>query len=324
MQSNPDILFVDTKPIDRALERDLITTEGFSVDTAVVDSAADLANVGEGIPAFIVAADVPVTAHVFESLPALQVVGRAGIGVDNIALEAAEDAGVTVLNVPDYCIDEVSTHALSLLLACLRGVPMYDTDVRSGYWDWKEGQPIHRLSDQVVGVVGLGNIGHRFAKKVTALGTDVIAYDPYVEDDAFSMAGVTKVDFEELLDQATAVSIHCPLTSETETLFGKDEFARLDSGAVVINTARGSIVDQDALVDALTNNSIRAAGLDVFEDEPLNESPLQDLSNVILTPHVGWYSESAHTEVKKSVAEDVMRVLSGETPTNPVEADNPW
>jgi len=324
MRSTPDILIIDTKPIDRGLERNLITTEGFDVDCVVIDSTKDLVNAGEGVPAFIIAADVQFSREVFESLSTLQVVGRAGIGVDNIDLEAAADTGTKVLNVPDYCIDEVSTHALSLMLACLRGVPMYGSEVRSGEWDWEAGRPIHRLSEQTIGLVGLGKIGRSFARKVMTLDATVIAYDPYVDDDVFAVEGVRRVGFEDMLDQATLASIHCPLTPETRNCFGSDEFDRMNSNGVLINTARGPIVDQDALVEALRTGKIRAAGLDVFEDEPLGNFPLQNLSNVLLTPHVAWYSEAAQKEVKHTITEDVMGVLAGDSPQNPVDLDQPW
>lgn len=324
MQSEPDILIVDKKLIDREREQNIITTQGFNVESVIIESSEELIELGEGVQGLIIAADVQMTRGVLENLTALKVVGRAGIGVDNIDLKAAADTGTTVVNVPEYCIEEVSTHALSLLLACLRGVPMYDREIRLEEWNWETGRPITRLSEQTVGVIGLGSIGRCFAQKVMALDANVIAHDPYIDQEVFDELGVTDVSFQGLLDQATAVSVHCPLTSETRGMLGRDEFIQMDSNAVLINTSRGPIIEQDSLVKALQSDEIRAAGLDVFETEPLGASKLRSLSNAVLTPHVGWYSESSREKLKIVVTEDVIGILSGEPPQNPVTPEQPW
>lgn len=258
-----------------------------------------------------------ITDAVFREIDDLRVIGRYGIGVDNVDVESATEFGVTVVNVPSYCEDEVAEHALALLLACERRVVQYDAAVKDGRWDWKLGRPIHRLRGLTLGLAGFGKIPRRLVEKTAGLGFEYVAYDPYVDAESMAELGVEKVDFEGLVAGADAISIHVPLTDETEGLFDADAFAAMDD-AVVVNTSRGGIVDEDALGEALTSGAVRAAGLDVLSEEPPEDSPLLDRDEVVLTPHVAWYSEDSVAELRRTVARDVARVLRGENPDNPV------
>jgi D-3-phosphoglycerate dehydrogenase len=259
-----------------------------------------------------------ITDDVLRELDELTVVGRYGIGVDNVDVESATARGVTVVNVPSYCEDEVAEHALALLLACERRVAQFDAAAKDGRWDWKLGEPIHRLRGKTLGLAGFGKIPRQLVEKTGGLSFEYVAYDPYVNVDEMAGRGVEKVDFEGLLARSDAVSIHVPLTDETRNLFDADAFAAMDDEGVLVNTSRGEVVDDDALADALTAGELRAAGLDVLPEEPPTGTPLLDRDEVVLTPHVAWYSEDSLEDLRRTLARDVRRVLDGEGPANPV------
>lgn len=314
----PTVLVTDTDFPDVETEREVLAEADADVAVAqattaeeVVDAAVDV-----GADALLVQY-APVTRDAFERLD-LAVVGRYGIGVDSVDVEAATDHGVRVVNVPSYCEDEVSTHAMALLLACVRRVSSFDSAVGSGTWDWTGGRPIHRMRGRTLGLAGFGKIPRRLVRKVDGFGVDVIAYDPYVSEEELATRGVEKVSFEALLDRSDYVSVHAPLTDETEGMFDADAFDRMRDGAVLVNTSRGGLVDTDALFEALADGRLGGAGLDVLPEEPPGESPLLDRDDVVVTPHVGWYSEESLDSLKRTVAEDVARVLAGRDPVNPV------
>jgi len=315
------IVVSDTKVIDLAGQQPLADLNATVEPTDAREPDA-LVAAAEGADALVVDAGTTVTEHVVTSLDRLAVVARAGTGVDNIDVAIARRHGVEVVNVPDYATEEVSTHALALLLACLRRVVTYDRSVRDGEWDWTVGRPIQRLAGDTVGIVGFGTIGRRFARKLRGFDVDVIAYDPYVEESVMDDRGVWKVPFERLLDVSDAVSLHVPLTDETRGLIDADAIAAMADDAVLVNTARGSVVDETALETALRAGTLGVAGLDVRKTEPPSSS-LSALDNVISTPHAGWYSEQARDELNRTVAADVARVLRGESPFNPVVTDQP-
>lgn len=298
------------------LDATLRTTDAREPDALIEDAA--------GADALIVDASTQVTAAVLSSLDSLQVVGRSGIGVDNVDLQSAHEQGIPVVNVPDYCLDEVSAHALGMLLACARKLPQLDTIVKNGEWDWSAARPIRRLRDQTVGVVGFGKIGRNFTQKLRGLEVEVLVYDPYISVTDCSGFEVTSVSFDRLLSDSDFVSIHTPLTDETRGLFDADAFAAMRDHAILVNTARGAIVDEDALVAALESDALGGVGLDVRDPEPPEYEPLADFENVVLSPHAGFYSEAARRDLTRSVSEDVVRVLRGEEPRNRVDSTDSW
>lgn len=248
-----------------------------------------------------------------------QVVARYGIGVDNVAVEAATERGIPVTNVPGYCTEEVATHALSLLLALVRGLKRYDASVTAGDWDRGAAVPIARFSELTVGVVGYGDIGRAVGERVAALGANVVASDPFLDADDVAEDPAELVEFEALLSDSDAVTVHSPLTDGTRGLFDADAIARMPDSAVLVNVARGPIVDDDAVAAALDAGELAGAGLDVFPEEPpASDNPLRDHPRVVTTPHVAWYSEEANDERRRRAAESVRVVLTGGEPDNVV------
>jgi D-3-phosphoglycerate dehydrogenase len=255
---------------------------------------------------------VKIGAKAFASLPRLKVICRYGVGYDNFDLSEATRAGVMAVNVPDYCIDEVSNHALAMLLARCRHIPDYNRAVHSGGWDHHTDPPLERLTGKTVGIVGFGRIGSEFGRKVKALGVEVIVCDPYVDE---LPPGFAKVGFQELLSQSDYISLHCPLNQETYHLVGERALALMKPTAVLINTARGPVVDQKALATALVERRLRAAALDVLETEPPDTAEeLLGLNNVYLSPHAAYYSEESQVELKTRATQAVVATLRGEVP----------
>lgn len=307
----------DNKTVGGTLINDELTKSDFDVEVDVVDAetSTELVDILEGAEALVAAAGVPITAEVIEATESLSAVGRAGIGCDNVDFEAALEHDVTVINVPSYAIEEVSTHALALLLACVRKLPQYGQNLSSGGWNWQVGQPIERMREQTLGVVAFGNIARRFVEKVRPFDLEVIAYDPYVDQTEMNAYGVEKTSFEDLCERANLISIHAPLSEESEGLFDRAAFGRLPDDAILVNTGRGPVVELDALYDALVSGDLLMAGLDVFEQEPLPpDAPLRDLDNVVITPHSAWYSETSQEEVYRLLAQDIIRVFEGQEP----------
>ena len=264
----------------------------------------------------------PITEEVLASLPLLQVIARYGVGVDNVDLEAATAHGVCVVNVPDYCIDEVSNQTIALMMDCLRRTTYLNNVVHKGVWDYSVAKPIYRLRGKTLGFVGFGKIAREVARKMTAFGLNMIAYDPYYDAGKMEALLVAPVSFSRLLQEADIITVHTPLTADTYHLLDAAALAAMKPTAVVINTARGAVIDEQALTDALQNNKIAVAGLDVLEHEPITaETPLLSLENVVLTPHFSWYSEEAEQELKHKAVLGICEVLQGRVPTYLVNQD---
>ncbi len=260
----------------------------------------------------------PLTRRVFEGLPRCKAVSRYGVGVDGIDLTAATELGIVVANVPDYCIDEVSEHTLAIFLAWVRKIILLDQSIRSGTWDFRVAIPIHRLRGMTYGIVGCGRIGRGVARRVSAFGLRVIGYDPYLAE----AEGIELVSLEILLAESDFISIHCPLTESSYHLFGRDQFQRMKRRPLLMNLARGAVVDEGALIEALERGWISGAALDVLEKEPPDtKNPLMKGDNVILTPHIGFYSEESKSELKRRAAENVRSVLAGKLPGSVVNGE---
>jgi D-3-phosphoglycerate dehydrogenase / 2-oxoglutarate reductase len=258
--------------------------------------------------------------ELLKELKRCKVIGRFGLGVDNIDIPAAAQLGITVTYVPDYCLREVSDHAMALLLALARKIPFSNRLVQSGRWEVPPIVPLRRLEGHVLGLVGFGNIPRALAPKAKAFGLKVITHDPYVSADVVKALGVENTSFEDLLGRSDFVSVHAPLSPATRGLMNAAAFARMKKGAFLVNTARGPLVDETALVAALDSGHLGGVALDVVTVEPLaKDSPLLGRDNVILTPHTAFYSVEALEELQTKCASDVARVLLGEAPVYPVK-----
>ncbi|NWF92758.1 MAG: C-terminal binding protein [Syntrophaceae bacterium] len=252
------------------------------------------------------------TRRVLENLPKCKVISRYGVGLDPVDLKAATDLGIIVANVPDYCMDEVSNQTIAMLLALIRKVAFFDRKVKSGQWDFRQGRPMYRLKGRTMGLVGSGRIGLEVAKKIAAFGVKVIAFDPYL---AKAPEGIELTDLDTLLKESDFISIHCPLNDSTRHLIGEKAFQKMEKKPLILNTSRGPIIDEKALIQALNKGLVSGAGLDVMEKEPPDpRNPLLKMENVILSPHIGFYSEESISELKRRTAENVSAVLLGKMP----------
>jgi D-3-phosphoglycerate dehydrogenase len=259
------------------------------------------------------------TRRVLEHLPNCKVISRYGVGVDSVDLKAATDLGIIVANVPDYCIDEVSNQTLAMILTLIRKTAFFDQKVKSNQWDFHLGIPIYRIHGKTLGLIGCGKIGLEVAKKIYAFGVQVIAFDPYIQK---AGEGIELTDLDTVLRKSDIISIHCPLNGSTRHLMGEREFKKMKKKPILINTSRGPIVDEIALIQALKEGHISGAGLDVLEKEPPDlQNPLLKMDNVILSPHVGFYSVESISELKRRTAENVSAVLLGKLPKSVVNRE---
>ena len=262
-----------------------------------------------------------ITAEMIRQMKRCRIISRFGIGVDNVDIAAATNAGIVVTKVPDYCMDEVSDHAMALLLSLVRKIPYANSLVHAGRWEMPAVVPIHRLRGSVLGLVGFGRIPQLVAPKAQAFGIRVVAFDPYIPQDVMTRAGVGKVEFAELVKMSDYISIHSPLLPETHHLFNADVFRKMKPTAYLVNTARGPIVDETALAHALDARQLAGAALDVLSQEPPSGSPLFGRNNVILTPHTSFYSVESLVELQIKAAEEVVRVMTKQAPRNPVNPE---
>ena len=294
------------------------------VDAEVVqaksNSAEDILAVARDADGILVTyAKLP--GDLLRQLKKCKVIGRFGLGVDNIDVPAAKELGITVTYVPDYCLREVSDHAMALLLSLTRKIPLSNKLVQAGRWEMPAVVPINRLEGQVLGLIGLGGIPRSMVPKAQAFGYKVIANDPYLPKDVFASLKVESVSLDELYARSDAISVHAPLMPATRGLVNAAAFAKMKKGVLIVNTARGPLIDEAALLAALDSGKVAGAALDVVTTEPLpKDSPLIGRDNLILTPHTGFYSIQALEELQTKCATDVARVLSGEAPVYPVKA----
>jgi D-3-phosphoglycerate dehydrogenase len=283
---------------------------GFTPVRLAARTEADLvAALGQVAAEALIVQWAPVTAAVLDAAPACRFISRLGIGVDMIDVGAATERGVAVANTPDYCIEEVAAHTLAMALSLLRGLGHYDAAVRRGEWA-AAGPPPQpsRPSATTIGVVGLGRIGARVAGQARSLGFEVVGCDPY----ATPQPGLRLVSFEELLRCSDLITLHAPLNSETSRLIRADTIAAMRPGALLVNTCRGGLVDESAIIEAMRSGQLAGVALDVFETEPLPaDSGLRSLPNVLLTPHAAWYSTESLAELPVRAARQVVDFLTG-------------
>jgi len=273
----------------------------------------------------VIIADRKIRPEHVEKLKNCKIIARQGIGFDNIDLVSTRDKGIAVTNVPDYCIDEVSDYAMSLILSMLRHIPTYNKHVREGIWDinsimTRSGFPqMRRLSTQTLGILGFGKIAREVARKSRAFGFRMITADPYIDEKVVKEYGAELVDLDTLLRESDVITIHSPLTPETKGMFNREAFEKMKNNAIIINTSRGPLVDEKDLYEALKGKVIAGAAVDVTVAEPIEEdNPLLSLENYIVTPHAAFFTEDSYIELRERAAGEVVRVLSGQEPESRV------
>ena len=260
--------------------------------------------------------------QVIEQLEHCRCIIRVGIGYDSVDVAAATERGITVCNVPEYCVEEVADHALALLLASVRHLARQDRWVREGRWDRTGAKPARRLRGSTLGLVAFGRIARALAEKVKGMGLTLLAFDPYVSAEVADSYSVKLVELDELLKRSNLISVHVPLTEETYHLLSEREFALMKPGAVLVNTSRGAVVDEVALARALRDGPLAAAGLDVLEHEPAGpDCPLLDLDNITITPHVAAYAEESVGDLYRGACRIAIDVIQGRWPQSVVNPE---
>ena len=302
------------------IERSVLEPRGFEVVEAPAKDEETLSRLVAGVDGILVCYAQVTPAVLKAAGPSCKIVARFGIGYDNVAVQTATELGVVVTNVPDYCLDEVADHTIALLLAMARGVAFADREVRTGEWHLPDLE-IHRIRGRRLALIGVGRIGRRVASRAQAFGLEVVAYDPFVQ--TWDMEGIARADtLEEALGEADFVSLHSPLTAENHHLIGERTIAMMHKAPVIVNTARGPLVDNDAVLAALDRGQLGGVALDVTEPEPLPaDHPLRRHPRALVTPHMSFLSNEAQDELRQRAAEEVARVVAGEAPRNPVNPE---
>lgn len=313
MSSPPTVLLTDFAWPDVTIEAALIESAGFRLITGPADPApaeviARLA--AEHQPVAIMTNWASVSSAAISASNPLRIVARLGVGIDNIAVDEATRRGIWVTNVPDYCIEEVSDHAVGMLLAWARGLVHFDREVKAGRWVPASAR-LRRVRDLTCGIIGLGRTGRRTAQKLRGLGVCLLGYGRSVAHAAVD--GVETTALEDLLSRSDAVIVHLPLTAQTHHLLDAQRLALMKPGAFLINVSRGAVIDTRALVEALDRGALAGAALDVLEDEPHVPAGLLR-PNVILSPHVAFSSDASLLDLRRKASEEVVRVLRGERP----------
>ncbi|MDG5776753.1 C-terminal binding protein [Haloarculaceae archaeon H-GB2-1] len=313
-----EVVVTDYVHGDVRTERDKLGAVGATVRSVEAESTADLLDSVEDARVLLTTR-VEITADVYAAFPSLEAVIRYGSGYDNVDVDAATDYGVAVVNVPEYCSEEVATHTIGLILACDRRIVQFDREVHRGTWDPEGQSGMTRLSEKTLGIVGFGTIGRLVAERAKSFGVDLLVHSRSATQSDLDAFDAESVSFEDLLARSDVVTVHTALSDRTRHLFDRAAFETMRDGAILVNTSRGGVVDQDALVDALAADELALAGLDVLAEEPpADDEPLLDRDDVVLTPHAAWYSETATDEVQRLATEEAVRVVRGERPRNVV------
>jgi len=302
-------------------EREVLEAAGIELVIAPDSSESTLTELARDVDA-IMFCFAQVTDKVLESATNCKIAARYGIGVDNVDIAKATELGIVVTNVPDYCMDEVTDHALGMILALNRRlVPHTSTVVGGGWNDVVLNQPMHRTRGATLGIVGFGRIGRSLAAKAVGFGMNILTYDPLL-DAGSDVDAASAVTLDELLKQSDFVSLHAPLIPATENMISTSELARMKSGSIIVNCSRGGLIDEDALAASLASGHIAGAGLDVVEPTPPEPSSvLLKQDNVIITPHTAFFSQASTLELERRTAQEAIRVLNGELPENLINPD---
>jgi D-3-phosphoglycerate dehydrogenase / 2-oxoglutarate reductase len=309
------VAVLGTRYGDLSLERRALAPLGVGLSESAGRTEEEIIAASEGAEVILCGGAPKITAAVIRQLPELRAVVRYGIGVDTVDLTECTKRGIYVANVPDYCIDEVATHALTLILNWSRKLPIAQQTIKSGAWDIAPLRPLESPRDQVLGLVGFGRIAQALCRMSRAIGFQVWAHDPYVEKSRIQKKGAKPVSLKQLVRGADFISLHLPLTAKTRHIIDAQTLRQMKTTSCLINTARGELVDQDALQQALMDGRIGGAGLDVMEHEPPEgDHPLRFSERIVITPHCAWYTNRSQMELRQKACAEVIRVLRGAVP----------
>lgn len=301
---------------DASVERELIAATEHELVVEACERETDVIEALERHrPDLLLVQFVKVGAEAIEHAHSVRAIVRCGVGVDNVDLEAAASRGIAVARVPDYCIEEVADHTLALVLAVERRLIDVTSGTRAGEWNFRAGGSLRRLGGLSFGLLGFGQIARAVAGRAKGFGFRILAHDAALAHGTIAAEGVEPVGFDELIARSDILSLHLPLTPETRGIIGRRELERLPEGATVINTARGGLIDEHALLDALRSGEIGGAGIDVLEREPpALDDPVRRASGLVLTPHAAWYSEAAIVDLRRKAVEAALLLLRGGVP----------
>ena len=299
------------------LEESALKGTGIELVRFKVNGDSDLARVGDEIDA-ILTDTTPITRQNVVYLKRCKIIVRLGVGFDIVDGAACREHGIVVCNVPDYGVEEVANHAVALFFAVHRRIFSYDRKVRQAGWGYEVDWPIHRLSKQRAGLIGIGRIGAQFASRIKPFVQELVAYDPGLTKEQIEQRGAVPCDLRTALESADLISLHLPLSGKTHYIINEETIGLMRRQPILINVSRGGLVDSAALVKGLREKKLSGAGLDVFEQEPSVPRDYFDFSNVVLTPHVAWYSEEASAQLRTSAVRQIVDVLTGKPASNVV------
>ncbi|MGM8212271.1 C-terminal binding protein [Virgibacillus sp. W0430] len=316
MQKKAKVWIIDDAGLTHDKEFEVYERHGIEYKLSTASTfEKDKAEFGIYADALVAQVAFQVTDELLRELENCKAIFTFGMGFNHVDVQAAAKRGITVSNLPDYCVEEVCDHTLALCLTLLRRLPAYNKKAKQGKWDPTDTAPIHRLSSTVIGLLGFGKIAREVAKRLKPFGVKIIAHDRYADEAAFEAYGVTPVELDELLTQSHLVSLHVPLTEETKNMLNYEKMKLLPKGALIVNTCRGGVIVEEDLVRLIKEKHISGAGLDVLLEEPPNlNNELLKLEEVIITPHAAYLSEEAEEELQVRTAENVVRSIEGKEP----------
>jgi D-3-phosphoglycerate dehydrogenase len=312
------IFYLDPQYPDLAIENEVLAGTDVELVPCEVKNEEEVIKIARSADALLTV-QVPISTRVVGELDHCKVIVRFGVGYDIIDVDSCKQRGIRVCNIPDYGTEEVANHAVALCLTLHRQIHSYDRKVRKGEWGYELPRPIHRLSTLRTGVLGLGRIGRTFAKRIQPFVSEVVGCDPFLSQTQFTDIGVGFATAQQIFETCDIISLHLPLSPATHHLINDATIAQMKRKPVLVNVSRGGLVDSAALIRALRAGQISAAGIDVFEEEPKVPSEYLALENIVLSPHVAWYSEEASLALRRSAIEEILRVLTGQSPKNPVD-----
>jgi len=304
------------------IERELLSPLGVELVEGSGKEQTETLSICKDVEAILCGGSPQIRAALIRELPRLRAIVRYGIGVDTIDLPEATRRGIYIANVPDYCIEEVATHTMALILSWARKLPIAQRSTQSGKWDVTLLMPLQSPRDLILGLVGFGRIAQTVARMARAVGFQVCAADPYVKKNEMVKKRVRPVSLERLIQSADFISLHLPINSKTHHLISREMLSLMKPTTYLINSARGGLVDEKALMQALQEGRIAGAALDVMEEEPWSpDSPLREIDNLIVTPHCAWYTERSQKELRRKACAEVVRTLRGKVPKNLVNRE---